>query len=458
MRRRSLIAALALGLAGCSSSGSDSDPTTESGGGSTASTTASTATATPSGAVRENRMSIGSSFTYDSTVKVTVDKARLANTLTTTDTKELDPGDGNRFLLVHVTTQNVSDGQARLPPRMEFAAILGRSQKEPYYDDNFNAPSDLEIKAPVTGPLYFGQKGAFAGVKTSGWLVFEVPADTDAATIAWGRQNYEGSGQSYWKADLSPNNLSGVSLKSVEIPETAERYTPTPITLTVTNTGGVEGTFAATITNRNYDSPVEIKITVPAGESVTKQVNIPFPANPYAVVDEQTISLGGSEYTLSYTDPTRTVGNSFTTSTGLELTTYEFATGPHLETYDSYEDSYTEVQLPDGSRWVFVHIGVQNTGNSSQIAPYPSSFSLLSGSGSVGSREYPPSYSSSREFRGTVDGNPYDPQTQLAPGERIDGWLVYKAPLSALSDLGIRWEASIDYEGDSATTVSWTRP
>ena len=45
--------------------------------------------------------------------------------------------------------------------------------------------------------------------------------------------------------------------------------------------------------------------------------------------------------------------------------------------------------------------------------------------------------------------------TKLASGERMSGWLVYEVPLQSLDDMGVSWEASLNYSGENSPTVTW---
>ena len=414
-----------------------------------------TRTPTASSSVRRERMPLEQSYTFENQVQVTVEDVRLANTISTDESTEIEPGQDSRFLLVQVSSKNVGEGQVDLAGGGEFAAILGTTQREPSRFDSFSSPT--RIQKPVSGELYAGKDGAFSGVRTSGWLVFKIPRSAETATIAWGREGYEDSAQAYWNAELNTESLPNVQISSVDIPETAERYKPLEATVTLTNSGGSEGTYIETFGEDVYSSPVQVNWPVPAGETVTETLTLPYTDKTLGGAREDiTISLAGTEYTVSYTEPTRKVGNSFTTQLGLQLTAFGIETGDELRTYSSFSEQYEEERLSDGNRWVFVQVEVANTSDQTISAPSPSTFSVVDNGADVGTLTYPSTLSNtSREFRGTLSGTPYNPTTKLASGERLSGWLVYEVPLQSLDDMGVSWEASINYSGESSPKVTW---
>lgn len=399
-------------------------------------------------------MPLGESVAFQNQVQVAVEETRLANSISTEQSGEIEPASGQRFLLVRVSSTNVGDEQVDLASASDFAALLGDDQRSQYEFSSFSRPSRLT--EPVSGELYEGQTSAFSNVASSGWFVFEVPMDTEHAVIAWGPSSYEESGQAYWRTRLNPKSLPGVHLVSVDVPDSAVRYEPTDITLTVENSGGAEGTFEATIGEDLYESPIEVNVAVPAGETIQKTVTLPYASEYFGTRDEATISISGEEHTITYTQPRAQLGDSFTAPSGLKVTVYEVEVGSELMTYDGFSEEYTEMRLEDGNRWVFVNLGVVNTGDSSITAPSPLSFSLLDDGAEVGTVAYPSTFGSSREFRGTITDDPYSDPGTLSPGDAASGWVIYEVPIQhRFSALDVQWSAGLEYNGEFDPTVVW---
>lgn len=115
MRRRSLLAALGIAVAGCSSSTSSDE----------ASETTSEDTGTPASPIRDDTIPLGESITYQGQVQVTVEETQLANTISTNESEEIEPESGHRFLLARVSSTNVGDEQVDLAADQDFAFLLG---------------------------------------------------------------------------------------------------------------------------------------------------------------------------------------------------------------------------------------------------------------------------------------------------------------------------------------------
>ena len=292
MRRRSLIAALGIAVAGCTS---DSEPSSEETQNGTPDNTAEE-TETPASPIRDDTVPIGESVTYNGQVRVTVDEARLANTVTLADNDEPDSrGDDSLFLVIQVSSKNIGEGQVDLAYKNDFALLLGSEQRD-LFEFSLGLPPSA-MTAPISGDFYDGETDAFAGVSSSGWLVYSVPEEAEHAVIAWGMSSYEVSKQAYWRLNLDPGALPNVQLTSVDVPNVAIRHQPTQIILTIQNTGGSEGTYETTIGDDLYGSPINVSVTVPAGETVEETIELPYPELNYGTRDEATISFGGDEYT-----------------------------------------------------------------------------------------------------------------------------------------------------------------
>jgi len=454
MDRRSLLATLGFALfAGCGQrSGSDDTPvssTTETVTSSETPTVTATGTVTDAG---QDALVVGDPLRNDG-VETTVERVVLANELATNE-NELVPDEGERFLLVEVRSRNVGDQQTRLPTRRDFAVIVDNSQFETIDWTSFNSPT--RATAPESGPLYEGDRNAFPGVETSGWLVFEVPANVSEPTIAVSTGQYKDAAIAYWQATVDSQALPNISVTSVELPATAERYTSTTATLTLENTGDAAGQFQTTVGRDVYSEPISVSVRVPGGETIQHSVELLYPPLSLDTRQEATFHFGERSVTVEYERPVRQVGEGFQTASGTEIAVRDLVVGDDLVLYSSWDGGYTEVDRRDTQRWVFVQLEIRNIVNASEFNPPGyGSFAIVDSGSEVGSLEYPHMGGGGREFRGSVTGDPYEAQSARG-GESFIGWLVFRVGINANYDeIGVRWDAGMPYDGEFSPVVRW---
>ncbi|WP_415379733.1 hypothetical protein [Halosimplex sp. TS25] len=249
MNRRELLAVLAAGavaVPGCldgSSDASDSSPT-----------------ATPTGTVAKG-----------------TDGGTPADTETDTGTAS---GDFVReaFAVPELAAPNSPDSFGVYGARDEqyvVALLDGASASRPAVDDITlladGTSADARNSVGYGGWALFDYGGAYLpSDNPSGWVVFRVskPLDVAEAAITWPGGEYPLGDDVL--ADLARPPAS-FEIASFEAPESAAQGTTFTLSLTVENTGDVDGTFVGAV-NRNFPAyaPVaSIRLPVAAGETAT---------------------------------------------------------------------------------------------------------------------------------------------------------------------------------------------
>ncbi|WP_435335541.1 hypothetical protein [Haloarchaeobius sp. TZWWS8] len=110
------------------------------------------------------------------------------------------------------------------------------------------------------------------------WVLFTVPAEQQIETA---RLTVPGDGDAGWNLDSTivervRKPLPTISLSSVSVPESVGSEEPVPVSFELVNDSSFDGVFRAAMNEHGYyNGYYPVSIPVPAGESVSKTVELP---------------------------------------------------------------------------------------------------------------------------------------------------------------------------------------
>lgn len=326
-RRRSVLAAIgSVALAGCTQTSSQD---TDGGSG-------------RSGHQIGTRQNIGD-------IAAEISDLQVASQFTTDE--EHHASGGVVFLLAKVRVTNVGDSPTTLPSGHSFVVVSGSEQF---------GPSDVteRFREPVTGEPYSRQLDALPDVSSEGWLVFELPQDLEDGVIGWSHQTTwdpDSDEVRYWDLSVDLEDAANIRIVDVSVPDRAERYTSTTITITVENTGQREGEFTRTVqAPPDGLDPVEFTISVPVPPGDEKEIDLEI---PYQGGSSAEFSLSDSSYSFNYRDAVYEFGEAFEIENEVSITLRNFQTTPFVRT-DMWGNP--ENQYPgEGNRYVLIHVDAQ---------------------------------------------------------------------------------------------------
>jgi len=230
--------------------------------------------------------------------------------------------------------------------------------------------------------------------------------------------------------------VSGLSASS-EI----EIGTAGTLSVTLDNTGGREGSFAAAVESRvgtgdwtTTDASVET--AVPAGETVTATVDLP----PNGYVEPASYRLAGADPVARTRFVPRAVpvGEPHELPNGVTVSMSDVVVGEGY-TYEG-SDGETSADPPGGDTWAVGTVRAENTGEEPARAPLVSDFAFYRGE-----EEY--SYRHLGDNRDRYRGG------ELAPGEVREGDLPTNVPVSVdRGDLRGQYDEELD---GGRVTVHW---
>lgn len=448
MDRRKVLAVLASlaagGLSGCS------DELAGDGGADRTSPT-SRAEAQREQQVGEKYAQLGDELTTEAGIKLQVSETQLANEIAFSDGSTISAGDGDVFLLVRLQTTNTTDEPHRLPGYQSLAVLIGNSQYEAFRKDTFlNADA---VSNPVTGSLYTGVDTAHPQVSSAGWVLFVIPREQRAITIAWGGDFVVNSGQAYWKTTVHPDQLPNLKITAHETPDTINLGETATIKLVVSNGGKQAGNFTA-----------KYRFTLPAGDGPSDRISRSVPGEDQITWTETVTptALGTVSFSVIDTNvseqitvqpPTLAYGTKLALS-GRPTVRIEQPTIAPQYSYETYDGSET-VQASPGKRFAFVRFVAHNPTSETVAIPRADDI-ILQGAGRQFERASTASLSETT-FQTPVEGTEYFATitAHADPGETVSGWLLYEVPdeLSAEhTRIDVTWTSGWDTE----LAASWT--
>ena len=288
MQRRRLLAGLAAGvpLAGCLGASSPGTPSTETATTETATTTtadettaATTSTAGTTSAGDAETLDLGESFDTSDGRTVTVRAVRVRRFVLTWGV-HVDPVAlaGRQFVVADVSVESGNAGTTATPAypggdnlRQQFRVGLD-GERYPETDRVFRVlprsddPDRVRLGFPVPAPAT-ADRGAVVWTGGS-----DVPAARWTLT------------DDHRRALANP---PAFEVRAFEIPDEVERGTEFEATVTVANTGSSNGTFLAELGATTISDTPEIRVDVPAGQTVTARRTV----DPYYPEDAAELTV-----------------------------------------------------------------------------------------------------------------------------------------------------------------------
>jgi hypothetical protein len=434
-------------VAGCSG-GSDSDGSGENSSDSQEAEKEATEQQSTNSRI-SGRLSVDEQTTSDGGTALTVEKVRLANEIRAQSGPVFEPAEKNRYLLVRMKSKNRAEEAHPLARVENLYAVTGETQYSAQTDFGGYDQSLETLAGPVEGELYTGNDEAVPGVSTEGWLVYEIPAQTEQATVAWTR-TYPNEHQSYWGASLNPGELPELSVTSISAPDSVERYEEIDLTVTVENSGGRQGQFNGELTSPQLETPIPVTGSVPSDS--TRDISVPV-EYPYTegdtAIESATYSLGESLTAVEYTVPIREIGETYTTPSGVEVSVQDVQFADSFTTGLDYDEG---TSAGPNQQFVFVRVQNRATGQAGESAGYDGI--TLHGAGETYTVYDINQFTSLEEpirgeFLGTSLGT-------LDAGETSSGWVVFETSAQVRrSNLTIEWAADAGFASGYDIDIKW---
>jgi len=209
------------------------------------------------------------------------------------------------------------------------------------------------------------------------------------------------------------------------------------LTVTVENTTSEEATYESGVSRKIQSGEwsqldVGVEITVPAGETVTEEVEVP--GYEYKAAGRHRLDEGEHVAITVFTNRTLEMGESYLAPTGVRLTVdrVEF---PDSYTYDTGDGTET-IQAAEGEKLAVTYLSAENTTDETVRAPGTEEVVLRRNDEEFGDMNFD---SNLDKYNGG----------QLEAGERIEGNIPTDVPADAqLENLRVGYERSFE-EGDA---------
>lgn len=441
MDRRKFLALSTIGaLAGCSGGASE-----ESSGGETT-TTAPEATASGAGGAH----SVGETVTTENGIATTVDEVSLANEISTVN-GSFRPEEGKRFGLVRISAQNTADSPRDLPTPPEIVLVTGGTQFKPEEVEGRVYGEELgRLETPVSGEFYEAIEGARPTVSASGWLLYQVPMQTESARISWARTAYTDEGEitrsAEWDVPFNPEALPNLQIEGIDAPETAHHHKSANVVIEIANTGGMKGVFEGVITSEVLEEEIPVSVSLNPGETTTIAVTIPYPEFFGSGEQSATFNLREESFKINYQSPTLDMGEKVRFPSNLVLQVSQLRRIDYFETEGPYGDRLTE-RPGDGMQFFAFVFTAINEGEQTLGRVSPADLSIFDGD-RLDTRLPLGLYRET--VYGQISGHSFGVLDQLPPGERREGWAV----IEVTQNLGE--EATLEYQNAFSDYGSFT--
>ncbi|WP_373190082.1 DUF4352 domain-containing protein [Halolamina sp.] len=385
---------------------------------------------------------VGSSYESHSGISVSVDETAVKGTYSTFDGNAI-PDSGNVFLFLKVSARNNGNSSTTLPSGSLTLHVDGQPVES----------ADVPLPGDMSQEYVPGFEQVSPGVSESGWLAFEVPRSASKVKLGW---NIHTDGPDVlWKPSSDAlSQLKAVPTFRVDgfsVSGTVERYQPAEVTLTVSNEGAEVGKFVGELAANGDEvlygegNTKQVNFEVPGGEPASKTYTIAHP-DDIAQNDQFTVSLTGfaeASQTVGIEIPTRELGNSHTTPSGIEVSVDDARFADTILT-PGY-GGMTEAYRASDEKFLVFKVRSKITADSSLDLAWASEFSPFSSSTDLGyvSRVVPTFGTEwGDEIDVDVSGPVYVGRHEATPGTLRIGWVVVKVPRSlSMNELSLRWGA-----------------
>jgi hypothetical protein len=443
MDRRQFLALSSAGVLGSAAGCTGGDSPTDDAGSNATPTSEATASGPGSAA------SVGETVTTETGIAITATDAQLVNEAMTPDGKLIPSESGHRIALVRLEAENTADAPRNLPAPEEIAMVTGGTQYPAEVDFGGRRSDEYtQLTEPVSGEFYESIQDARPSVSASGWVLFDVPTNTSSGRLSWSRSEFvdgeEVALTAEWDLQFDPASLANIQVDRVDAPSTALHHYEVDVVLEVSNSGGTEGTFEGAIRSENLQDPVPVTATVPAGESTTVAVSVPYPN--YLLIDtedgpvETTYSIGDESFTVTFESPTLDAGEGVTYPSGLYLELREIRRIGSYVTEGPFGDPMT--QRPDqGYQFLAFRFVVENRGEQTLGVVGAYNFSVL------GDGEYDPSVALGRTdgtVSGEISGGVYPNPESIPANTSVSGWVVLEVTQ------GVGENPRIEYQNETS--------
>jgi hypothetical protein len=231
------------------------------------------------------------------------------------------------------------------------------------------------------------------------------------------------------------------------VPSEVEINQGVEIGVTVENTGGTAGDFAAPLYERTPDSDWTNMTEIDFGTiQPGNDVEMVFEDVVYDYVNRYELRLGDFQQTTVLQTVSAQIdwGNEYITPNGYIIRVDE----PELQDsyeYEDYSGAVSQKEPDDGDQWAFVNVYVKNETGQAASSPLALDMALI--------------YGNSQSDGDTVlideptnKGEPFD-GGELQPGIERSGWIAYQVPSDiSTDDLTMAWS---DTTFDGEIAVNW---
>lgn len=414
MRRRSYLAVVGAasigGIAGCTDDSDSQD----------------------SGAVEGDSQAAGAG------VELEVTEVELSHQLVTEEGKRYLPDPGNVFLFISIESRNAGDKIVNLAHRRELRVLVDNEQFEPLkVSDGFTEAVPSGYKEPMSGDTYETVSEARPDVSSSGILAFEISSKADEAELTWARE-HEQEEPLYWTLSLNPDSVPQFEIQEINVPAQVGYYSEFEVEFQVTNDGG-GGLFERTILVEPTDRRYQISKQIEAGETVVITKTIQYPEGGLGVTESATIRTVFNEETVSFSTPTRRVGEFFTGPDGLKITVSNY----HAVDYAARKGSWDTVEYESDSnhRLLLAEFIIENTDSVAREIPRNAYVTLETRDDTTHdiAVKHPTGFSGSYPFIEPIKGDVITEST-IQPGNYVSGWTLFEIPRSVnLTKSFLKW-------------------
>ncbi|MEA1931177.1 MAG: hypothetical protein U9O06_06485, partial [Euryarchaeota archaeon] len=175
-----------------------------------------------------------------------------------------EPEEDNMFVFARFRAENTADNAQPLPYINDIQLIAGSDQYDEYGIDFFSENNGIDD--PVTGDRYQGEDDARSGVVSEGWLIFEIPRDTENIEISWAGGYEHDEFEASWEATLDSSQLPQIEGVEIEMADEVEVGDELEIQILAENSGGGEGTLST-----------EVQIEVPGKDNQRFETDLVIP-------------------------------------------------------------------------------------------------------------------------------------------------------------------------------------
>lgn len=313
----------------------------------------------------------------------------------------------NRWAFVYLSVENDSGSSEWIPSASDFDIRVGDQQ----FEREFISKDEGQYEGGEVGP----------SVQRTGWVAFEIPADTnrDQITVEHFDSDFTGEWGVRWS---SLESIQKFELVDVEYPNQIEVDREWTFELTVRNTADTSRSFETEVFSRIHDDAFEQLDVFQYEVQGSDERTIESPSISLEYAEETTILIAeiDSRFSFDVEYKQTTIGESYRNPDDI-VTIVDEVDLRDSYTYEGWDGEEREEEAAEGMQWAFVFVEVENDGDESEYLPRKSDFTIR-----VGVSQFDDEWISKGE--GEYDSG------EVGPGVVREGWIAYEIPEELTAD------------------------